>query len=187
MNRGFFEREPSTVARELLGRHLVHQLSGELRGRIVETEAYRGPSDPASHASTGKTERNAPMFGQPGTAYVYVSYGIHNMLNVVTGEEGEPSAVLVRAVEPVEGVERMRENRGLDDEEELCSGPGKLCEAFQISTESNREDLLEGDLRIEDGDTVEDGKVGVDTRIGVSGGEDLELRFHDDGSDHVSR
>ncbi|MFB6265791.1 MAG: DNA-3-methyladenine glycosylase [Candidatus Nanohaloarchaea archaeon] len=185
MNQDFFSRNPGTVAKKLLGRELVHETLQELRGRIVETEAYRGPSDPASHASTGKTDRNQPMFGRPGTAYVYVSYGIHNMLNVVTGEEGEPSAVLVRAVEPVEGVERMRENRGVEEEQALCSGPGKLTDAFEVSMEHNRTDLTEGGLRIEEGEEAEE--VVKDTRIGVSGGEGLELRFYVEGCRFVSR
>ncbi|MFB6077329.1 MAG: DNA-3-methyladenine glycosylase, partial [Candidatus Nanohaloarchaea archaeon] len=166
MERQFFGRPPGTVAPDLLGHDLVH---GEMRGRIVETEAYRGADDPASHAANGRTARNAPMFGEPGTAYVYVAYGIHTMLNVVTGEAGEPSAVLIRAVEPGDGVDRMRENRDADDLTELCSGPGKLCEAFDISTADNGSDLLDGDLRIAPGGGIDDGAVVVDTRIGVSG------------------
>ncbi|MDY6773919.1 MAG: DNA-3-methyladenine glycosylase, partial [Candidatus Nanohaloarchaea archaeon] len=157
LNREFVARDPETVARELLGHELMRDVEGEtLRGRIVETEAYHGPSDPASHASSGRTERNEPMFGEPGRAYVYVSYGLHAMLNVVTGEEGEPSAVLIRAVEPLEGLEKMRENRGLEDKQALCSGPGKLTEAFEVSMEHNRTDLTEGDLRIEEGEAVEE-------------------------------
>ncbi|MDY6770249.1 MAG: DNA-3-methyladenine glycosylase [Candidatus Nanohaloarchaea archaeon] len=187
LDTAFFARDPETVARDLLGRHLVHGEAAELRGRIVETEAYHGPDDPASHASSGKTQRNAPMFEEPGKAYIYVSYGIHHMLNVVTGAAGDPSVVLVRAVKPLAGTGRMRERRGVDAGEALCSGPGKLCEAFGITTEHNRVDLTGGALRIEDGKAVEADDTCVDTRIGVSGGEDLELRFYEDGSDYVSR
>ncbi|MCJ7479294.1 MAG: DNA-3-methyladenine glycosylase [Candidatus Nanohaloarchaeota archaeon QJJ-7] len=184
MRRAFFSRGPETVARELLGHRLVYETGERLSGRVVETEAYHGPDDPASHASGGKTERNSPMFEKPGTAYIYVSYGIHRMLNVVTGEAGEPSAVLIRAVEPLEGIERMKENRGVE-RQELCNGPGKLTEAFRISEEHNRTDLTGGDLRIGEGEEVED--VVEDTRIGVSGGEDMELRFYVKGNRFVSR
>ncbi|MFB6294506.1 MAG: DNA-3-methyladenine glycosylase [Candidatus Nanohaloarchaea archaeon] len=187
MNQSFFARSPETVAQALLGDHLVHDTGVELRGRIVETEAYHGPSDPASHASSGRTERNAPMFGDPGTAYVYISYGIHHMLNIVTGETGDPSAVLVRAVEPLDGVEQMRARRGVDAREGLCSGPGKLCEAFDITKAHNEVDTTQGHLRIEEGDSVRQDSIVEDTRIGVSGGEDLELRFYEDGNGHVSR
>ncbi|MDY6762099.1 MAG: DNA-3-methyladenine glycosylase [Candidatus Nanohaloarchaea archaeon] len=187
MNRSFFARSPETVAEELLGRHLVHDTGVELRGRIVETEAYRGPDDPASHASSGKTQRNAPMFEEAGTAYVYISYGIHHMLNVVTGWDGDPSAVLIRAVEPVAGVEVMREHRGVDDDRGLCSGPGKLCQAFNITKEHNRVDMTEGHLRLETGEQVSADEVVQDTRIGVSGGEDLELRFYEAGNGYISR
>ncbi|MDY6769209.1 MAG: DNA-3-methyladenine glycosylase [Candidatus Nanohaloarchaea archaeon] len=185
MDRQFFARDPVTVAKELLGCDLVHEAGEQLRGRIVETEAYHGPDDPASHASSGRTERNAPMFGEPGRVYVYISYGIHHMLNVVTQEEGDPSAVLVRAVEPVQGVDRMRANRGVEEEQALCSGPGKLCEAFGITKDHNRVDLTSGRLRLEGGETPD--TIAVDTRIGVSGGEDLELRFYEEENRFVSR
>ncbi|MDY6766535.1 MAG: DNA-3-methyladenine glycosylase [Candidatus Nanohaloarchaea archaeon] len=187
MNTQFFARDPDTVARDLLGRDLVHDTGIELCGRIVETEAYRGPDDPASHASGGRTDRNAPMFGEPGRAYIYISYGIHHMLNVVTGGTGSPSAVLLRAVEPLEGVERMQANRGVDARAELCSGPGKLCEAFGITKEHNKVDLTAGHLRIEEGEQVPPERTVEDTRIGVSGGEDLKLRFFVGDSRFVSR
>lgn len=181
MERAFYGRDAARVARDLLGCELVH---GACRGRIVETEAYRGRSDPASHAANGRTDRNRPMFGPPGRSYVYRCYGIHAMFNVVATREGIPGGVLVRAVEPLEGLETMRDSRGVD-ETELCSGPGKLCEAFGITLEHDDRDLRAGELRIEHGpapDTVE-----RTSRIGVAAGEDLPLRFLDRDNPHVSR
>lgn len=181
MERAFYRRDAARVARDLLGCELVH---GACRGRIVETEAYRGQSDPASHAANGRTDRNQPMFGPPGRSYVYRCYGIHAMFNVVATRDGLPGGVLVRAVEPLEGLETMRDRRGAD-ETELCSGPGKLCEAFGITLEHNDRDLRTGELRIEHGpapDTIEG-----TGRIGVAAGADLPLRFHDGDSAHVSR
>ncbi|MFB6204538.1 MAG: DNA-3-methyladenine glycosylase [Candidatus Nanohaloarchaea archaeon] len=186
MERGFFRRDPAEVAKDLVGAKLVWESKG-LKGRIVETEAYYGNrdvKDPASHAFTGKTERNQVMFGPPGKTYVYVCYGIHNMLNISASQEGEPGAVLIRAIEPLEGAETMFQNRGVDSREELCSGPGKLCEAYGITKEQNDMDVTEGDLRLETGEA---GEIEKDTRIGVSQGEDLELRFYESGNPHVSR
>lgn len=179
MDRAFYARDPEEVARALLGAHLAH---GDRRGRIVETEAYRGADDPASHAATGRTARNAPMFGPPGNSYVYISYGIHAMLNVVTGTEGAPSAVLIRAAEPLEGVEALRAARGVDDDTELCSGPGKLTEAFGIEKRHDDVDLTRGDPRIEAGEAG--GEISRSPRIGVD--SDAPLRFALD-SPHVSR
>ncbi len=185
MDAASFQGDSAAVARDLLGCTLVH---GDLRGRIVETEAYYGDSDvkdPASHAFTGKTDRNAPMFGPPGRAYVYICYGIHHMLNVVTGPDGEPGAVLIRAAAPVAGLDTMRSRRDVDADTALCSGPGKLCEAFAVTTDHDGTDLTAGDLRIEDGPVPDD--VVRDTRIGISVGEELPLRFYDADSPHVSR
>lgn len=179
-NRAFYERDAAAVARDLLGDLLVH---GEVAGRIVETEAYRGRKDPGSHAHRGETERNATMFGSPGRAYVYLCYGVHEMLNVVTGPEGEPGAVLIRALKPVRGLDLMRERRGVEELEKLTSGPGKLTQAMEIDRRHDGHDLISGDLRIEAGDTVEDPVTGP--RIGLGVECDRPLRFHD-GSRFVS-
>lgn len=181
MEQAFFARDAATVAEELLGCILIR---GDCRGRIVETEAYYGEDDPASHAYNGETERNKVMFGPAGKSYVYVCYGIHHMLNVTTGAEGVPEAVLFRAVEPVEGVNVMRERRNINEKRALCNGPGKLCEAFGVMPEHNDIDLTQGDFRIVDGSTPEN--IVQTTRIGVSGGEEMELRFYDADSDYVS-
>lgn len=181
MDRTFYARDAARVARDLLGCELVH---GPCRGKIVETEAYRGRSDPASHAVNGPTDRNRVMFGPPGRSYVYLCYGIHALFNVVTGTDGVPSAVLVRAVEPMEGRETMRERRGVDDTA-LCSGPGKLCEAFGITCDDSDKALTGGALRIEQGPAPE--QVERTGRIGVADGGDLLLRFLVGENPHVSR
>jgi DNA-3-methyladenine glycosylase len=129
LGRGFFARSVHEVAPELVGCTLLVDGVG---GRLVEVEAYDA-EDPASHGFRGETARNRAMFGPPGHAYVYRSYGVHWCLNLVCGREGVPEAVLVRALEPTHGLERMRERRGLEDERLLCSGPGRLCQALGVT------------------------------------------------------
>lgn len=182
MDRAFYARDAARVARDLLGCELVH---GDCRGRIVETEAYRGRSDPASHAANGPTDRNQPMFGPPGRSYVYLCYGIHAMFNVVATRDGIPGGVLVRAVEPLRGVDVMRDRRGVDETTELCSGPGKLCTALGIGLQHDDRDLSAGELRIEHGPAPE--TVERTGRIGVAAGADLPLRFLAPDSLHTSR
>ncbi|MDY6789580.1 MAG: DNA-3-methyladenine glycosylase [Candidatus Nanohaloarchaea archaeon] len=187
METSFFARDTAEVAEDLLGCRLVKETGAEtLRGRIVEAEAYYGDhvEDPASHAQGGVTDRNKVMFEKPGRAYVYICYGIHTMFNITTEEEGRAGAVLIRALEPLEGLDRMREVRGNFEKSELCNGPGKLCQAFQIEKAHNREEITEGSLRVEEGDEPE--SVVSSSRIGISQGEDLELRFHVEGSRFVS-
>ena len=138
MNRSFFERSVHEVARELIGCELR---VGETAGVIVETEAYE-ESDPACHAYIGRTARDEVLFGPPGHAYVYLSYGIHSLLNFVTEPEGCASAVLIRALEPTDGIELMRERRGRGEIEQLCSGPGKLSEALGVGLTLNGADLF---------------------------------------------
>src|SRR5207248_1295332 len=142
------------VARELIGKVLVHDTRGGIAaGTIVEAEAYIGESDPACHAAPGPTKRNAPLYGPPGIAYVYLNYGIHYLVNAVTKAEGWPAAVLIRALEPKDGVALMRRRRGkgaasaLDD---LCRGPGNLTKALGITLADNCLDLTTSALRIED-------------------------------------
>lgn len=182
MKQSFFSRDPRKVAKDLLGCKIV---KNGVEAEIVETEAYLGKEDPASHAFNGETDRNRPMFQEPGKAYVYVSYGIHDMFNVVAHEKDEVGAVLIRAAKPVKGLEEMKENRGLEDEIELCDGPGKLCEALGIDKTDNKANLLSGDFRIEEGKEVEN--VGRGSRIGISQGLEFDYRFYIKDSDYLSR
>ncbi len=175
-------------ARALLGADLVSTVGGvDTSGRIVEVEAYLGPADPASHgaARIGRTARNDPMFGAPGTAYVYRIYGVHRCFNVVTGDEGFPAAVLVRALEPRTGMEAMARRRGRGTD--LCSGPGRLAQALGIEETLNGHDLDRAPLRILPGAPVPDSAVQVSGRIGISRATDWPLRFTVAGSPHVSR
>lgn len=169
--RAFYDRDTLLVARELLGTYLVRTYEGHLLvGRIVETEAYIGLEDTASHAAVGKTERNAVMFGPPGHAYVYLIYGMHHCLNVVTEAPGFPAAVLIRAVEPVEGIDIMQKRRHNRPLRELTNGPGKLCQAMAIDRQLNGHDLCLGErLWIAPGTPVPQEAVVTGTRVGIRG------------------
>jgi DNA-3-methyladenine glycosylase len=184
LSHASYDRPVVEVARALLGCVVRH---GDTAGVIVETEAYH-ESEPACHAFVGLTARTAPLFGPPGRAYVYRSYGIHALLNAVTGPEGEGAAVLFRALEPLEGLEHMRLRRGLDRVEDLCSGPGKLTQALGITLEHNTTDLAAGPIAIEapppGWDAIE---VVVGTRIGITKAAELPWRFCVAGSRSVSR
>lgn len=186
-DRPFFADDPRDVARGLLGDTLVHEAGGErLAGRIVETEAYLGPDDPASHARHGRTDRAKVMWARPGTLYVYRIYGIHAMLNFVTRPEEAASAVLVRAVQPTEGVETMRRRRDAPDRKvDLTNGPGKLCEAFGVAVEMTGGDATRGELFVEPG-PAPDG-VEATGRIGVVEDVDEPRRYVVAGSDWASR
>ena len=167
ISRSFYEQSTLDVARQLLGKYLVrtHQ-DGTTVGKIVETEAYVGPEDKACHASKGRTPRTEVMFGQAGHAYVYFVYGFHHMLNIVTESVDYPAAVLIRAVEPVGGVELMQARRQTETLRNLASGPGKLCQAFAIDRKLNGDDLCGKLLYLEDrGEAVS--KVVTTPRIGV--------------------
>jgi DNA-3-methyladenine glycosylase len=186
LERTFYERPTVDVARALLGHMLVSvTLEGRTAGRIVETEAYLGADDPASHAARLRTGRVEAMWGEPGIAYVYRSYGIHAMLNVVTEPLGETGAVLIRALEPVFGIDLMRVRRGSEDERLLCSGPGKLCQALAISLDLHGTDLVSSDrLWISPGEIPCD--VSASGRIGISRGQSHPWRFWVTGNPHVS-
>jgi DNA-3-methyladenine glycosylase len=176
------------VARRLLGARLVSDVGGERTiGVIVETEAYLGPDDPASHAATrsGVTPRNRAMFGPAGHAYVYRSYGMHWCMNVVTGPEGRAGAVLLRGMEPIEGRDVMTRRRGRDVA--LGSGPGRLCQALGITGDLYGHDLADPPLRLVAGWDVPDELVRVSGRVGIRRAVDWPLRFCVRGSPGVSR
>lgn len=174
--RELVEGGTAEVARRLLGSLVVSTVGGpEASGRIVETEAYLGCDDPASHAFRGRTPRNAAMFGARGTLYVYVSYGIHHCINVVTGEEGYPGAVLIRALEPVSGLDLMARRRGRATE--LCSGPGRLTQALGITMRHNGHRLSLPPVRLVARPARAAGEVGTSGRIGVSRAAARPLRF----------
>lgn len=188
LDPSFFRRPAEIVAPELLGTLLVSDLGGaRTSGVIVEVEAYVGPDDPASHAraSVGRTDRNASMFGRPGIAYVYRSYGIHWCMNVVTGEVGHPVAVLVRALDPLEGREVMSRRRGR--ETDLCSGPGRLTEALGITGAEDGHDLSEAPLLLRRGWSVPEASIETSGRIGIRRAADWPLRFFLKGHPSVSR
>jgi DNA-3-methyladenine glycosylase len=184
LSADFYDRPVLEVAPDLLGCVVTH---GETSGVIVETEAYH-LSEPACHAYVGLTARTAPLFGPPGRAYVYRSYGIHALLNAVCEPDGVGAAVLIRALEPLTGIELMRERRGVARDEDLCNGPGKLSQALGIGLEHNRGDLAGGPITISErhADWRDVGHVAGE-RIGITKAVDLEWRFCALGSRSVSR
>jgi DNA-3-methyladenine glycosylase len=180
----FYDRPVVEVARDLVGCVVEH---AGVSGTIVEAEAYH-QTEPACHAFTGRSARTEVLFGPPGRAYVYRSYGIHAMLNAVTEPEGTGSAVLIRALEPLAGVEAMRARRGLERLEDLCSGPGKLCQALGIGLGLNGTDLQDGPIRILGPAVDAPGpELTESVRIGITKAADLPWRFSAPGSRFVSR
>ena len=186
----FYARPTLKVAEDLLGKVLVHRTrQGTASGVIVETEAYIGEDDPACHASFGRTARSEPLFGPPGFAYVYLNYGIHYLMNAVTEADGHPGAVLIRALQPLEGVELMKKRRAPDgrgiDEHDLCRGPGNLTKALGITIKDNRLDLVTSELTIEDrGISV--GAVATGPRIGIRVAVERPWRYWVEGHRSVS-
>jgi DNA-3-methyladenine glycosylase len=184
LERAFYDRPVLEVARDLVGCTLAH---GHTAGVIVETEAYH-ESEPACHAFVGLTPRTEVLFGGPGIAYVYRSYGIHALVNAVCEPAGVGAAVLIRALEPIAALDAMRERRGLHAVEQLCSGPGKLTQALGIELGHNGTDLVDGPLRIGPRPTGwEDVEVVTGTRIGITKAAELPWRFCAVGSRSVSR
>lgn len=178
--RHFYDRPTLTVAQELLGKVVVHRTpAGDTAGMIVETEAYIGEDDPACHAAPGPTRRNAPLYGPPGFAYVYLNYGIHSLVNAVTEAAGRPAAVLIRALAPVDGIGLMEQRRALDGRSiataDLCRGPGNLTRALGITLTDNLTDLISGRLVIEDHGYVA-GSVSWGPRIGITIGVEKPWR-----------
>ncbi|MFQ3274926.1 MAG: DNA-3-methyladenine glycosylase [Candidatus Nanohaloarchaea archaeon] len=178
VEKPFFARDTETIAKDLLGCVLCRK---GMKGRIVETEAYL-EDDPASHAYPKKTERNRLMYETHGRVYIYLCYGIHHMLNFTTEKDGV-GGVLIRSLEPLEGVNKMRQNRGVEEKKDLCSGPGKICEALEISKEMNGTEVGEK-LEIER-ETAE--RVEASTRIGINKSQNRELRYYIPYNSFVSR
>ena len=184
LDRAFYRRSVHAVANDLIGCTVRH---GETAGRVVETESYH-EQEPACHAHVGVTARSRTLFGPPGAAYVYFSYGVHSLLNAVAEPEGVGAAVLIRALEPLDGLELMRERRRLERAEDLCSGPGKLTEALGIGLALNGSSLIEGPIEVlarpagARPPTIVRGE-----RIGITKAADLRWRFCDADSRHVSR
>lgn len=188
--RSFYNRPTLTVVEELLGKVLVHRTpAGTAAGMIVEAEAYIGEDDPACHAAPGPTARNAPLYGPPGVAYVYLNYGIHYLVNAVTEAEGRPAAVLIRALHPVEGLALMRTRRAGADghvaDADLCRGPGNLTRALGITLAENELDLAAGRLVIEDRG-CDEGAVSWGPRIGIRVGVEKPWRCWIAGHPSVS-
>jgi DNA-3-methyladenine glycosylase len=184
LGEDFYARSVHEVARELIGCLVRH---GGTAGRIVETESYH-MEEPACHAFAGVTERTRTLYGEPGRAYVYFSYGVHSLLNAVAEEEGVGAAVLIRALEPVDGIEVMRQRRGVERVEDLCSGPGKLTQALGIGLSLNGTSLVDGPIELltrEPGSRAP--RVVAGLRIGITKAVELPWRFCDADSQHVSR
>lgn len=199
LNRSFYSRDTITVAKELLGKIIIHN-TGDfiLKGKIVETEAYLGLKDKAAHSYGGKkTKRVMTMYGLPGTAYVYLIYGMYYCFNIVTKEEGVPEAVLIRGIEPIEGIEQMAINRfgkpyidlSKSQKKNLSNGPGKLSIAFNIDKNLDKEDLCGDKLYLETGEN-ENFDIVETTRIGIDYAEeakDFPYRFYIYGNSYVSK
>jgi DNA-3-methyladenine glycosylase len=185
----FFRRPTEVVAAELIGKVVVSTVGGLLTaGRIVETEAYLGYDDPASHGYRHRRNaRNAALFGPPGIWYVYLSYGMHWCANLVCQRAGLASAVLLRALEPLEGLDVMRQRRGELPDKQLCSGPGRLCQALGINRDLDGSAMAEGPVMVLRGDRVTAGAISATPRIGITKAADWPLRFHLAGSPWTSR
>ncbi|MCL5028132.1 MAG: DNA-3-methyladenine glycosylase [Bacteroidetes bacterium] len=194
LDRQFYTRDLLTVAYELLGKHLVKKEKGKiLSGRIIEVEAYDGSIDEAAHTFIGKTKRNEIMFNIGGYLYVYFTYGNHYCCNVVTGEEGKGTAILIRAIEPLEGISTMiknRFNRDLLNEKEkfnLTSGPGKVCQALSINKSHYGIDLTGDEIYLIDQPLIDKQNVVITKRIGIKKSVDLPWRFYIKDNPYVSK
>jgi DNA-3-methyladenine glycosylase len=192
--KNFYIRDVLTVAKELLGKVLVYQDGNKkLSGKIVEVEAYRGSVDQAAHSFNGKTKRNEVMFEEGGLLYVYFTYGVHFCCNVVTGKPGKGDAVLLRALEPVSGIEEMATNRfnkkKINEKEliNLTNGPGKICQAFNFNRAHNRTDLTGKQIYILDNEKIMSRSIAASTRIGIKKSVDLPWRFYIKNNPFVSK
>jgi len=200
LEREFYNRDSVSVAKDLLGKFLVHKVNGEeLIGKIVEVEAYMGPTDKAAHSyGNRRTDRNEVMYGPPGYAYVYIIYGMYNCMNVVVEQPGKPQAILIRALEPVKGLEAMAQFRYKKEYEELSkrqvlgltSGPGKLCISLNIDRSHNGEDLCGDNIYILEDDKKEEFEIAATPRINIDYAEeakDFLWRFLIKGNPYVSK
>lgn len=190
----FYRRSSLVVAKELLGKIFVKETAGKLqRGKIVEVEAYKGSIDEAAHTFNGPTERNKVMFEQGGLLYVYFTYGMHYCSNVVTGNAGEGDAVLIRGIEPVEGIKEMSINRfgtGSINEKQLANltnGPAKICQAFGIDKKFNGVNLVSSNIYILDNKNIQPESIITTTRIGIKKSVDLPWRFYIKDNPYVSK
>ena len=185
----FYARDTVDVARALLGCFLKTSVGGKVTsGRITEVEAYVGPDDPAAHGyGNRRTQRNTALFGPPGTSYVYFIYGMHWCFNAVTERDDFPAAVLIRALEPISGLDLMERRRGTVDERVLCSGPARLCQALSIDGELNARSIVDGPVSILRGPGVRPEAIGSGPRIGITRAADWPLRFFERGSKWLSR
>lgn len=175
----FFERTTPIVAKELLGHYLYHHSpDGITGGKIIETEAYLGPTDPACHSFNGLTPRCKNMFGMAGRVYVYRIYGIHHCFNITSDSPEIPAAVLIRALEPVEGIPLMEKRRKRDQLKDLCSGPGKLAIAMDFQRKHDGISLFTGPVRVYQGETYADNDIVTTTRVGISKAADWPLRYY---------
>jgi len=199
LSRSFYLRPTLQVAQELLGKYFIRRIDKSLLiGKIVEVEAYRS-KDPASHSFCGKTNRNSVMFCEGGHLYVYFTYGMHFCANIVTGKEGIGEAVLIRAVEPLVGIEMMKLNRygsnksinlqSLNQKKilNLTNGPAKFCKAFGLARQENGLDLLDSEIIIADGETIQSRLIGRSPRIGIRSGLEKKWRFFIKGNPWVSK
>jgi DNA-3-methyladenine glycosylase len=181
LQKEFYLQRTEIVAKELLGKILVFR---DLAGKIVETEAYIPENDEANHSARGKTKRNAAMHEEGGILYVYKIYGVHHCINVVTEVKDKGCAVLIRALQPLVGIDLMKKNRKKNKIEELCKGPGNVAKAFGFTTDDNYNSLLSDDLYIVD--NLDDREIVADKRIGISKAIDLPLRFYYANDPYVS-
>lgn len=191
----FYRRDALTVARELLGKTFVRRTGGKtLSGKIVEVEAYKGSIDEAAHTFRGKTKRNEIMFEEGGFLYVYFTYGAHFCCNVVAGRKDEGDAALLRAIEPIEGIDIMAANRGFDSAEisdkvlkNLTSGPGKICQALNIARKDNGTNLLGDEIYLLNAAAVKEDDVVVCKRVGITRAVDFPWRFYIKNNPYVSK
>lgn len=194
LSRKFYSRPVLRVARDLLGKIIVKVESNKLlSGRIVEVEAYDGRIDRAAHSFNGMTERNEVMFREGGYFYVYFTYGVHHCCNVVTGKKNSGTAVLIRAIQPIDGIEIMAKRRfgkkKLNEKEmfNLTSGPGKICQAFGFTREHSGTDLTGNKIFLIDQKKISSSKTGISERIGITRSKELMWRFFEIGNPYLSR
>lgn len=178
LKEDFFKMETSELAKSLLGKILINEIDGEfISGRIIETEAYLPENDQACHAYLGMTSRNEAMFLEGGSVYVYLIYGMHYCFNIVSESQGKGCAVLIRALEPISGIKKMKENRGKNNLKDLCSGPAKLFQALGIQISDNKKKINQSNIKLAHDDYLVKDFVET-TRVGISKAKELKLRYY---------